>query len=156
MAADPAPASRLSVRVVRLSGRVAQPPRRHRCCVAGTDRGAAVVDFVLVGSLLTLVFVALLQLALVLHVRNTLVAAAAEGARAAAVSGDALIGQARTEEIAAQALSPGLVDDVAVRRDDAAGVALVRVVVHARLPLVGLLGLPRALTVTGTSVLEPQ
>ncbi len=41
------------------------------------------VDFVLVGTLVILIFVALLQLALVLHVRNILIDSAAEGARPA-------------------------------------------------------------------------
>src|SRR5215207_3315744 len=45
------------------------------------ERGSAVVDFVLVGSLLTLFFLAIIQLTLVLHVRNTLIDAAASGAR---------------------------------------------------------------------------
>ena len=39
------------------------------------------VDFVLVGALLTLFFLAIVQLTLVLHVRNTLIDAAASGAR---------------------------------------------------------------------------
>ena len=45
------------------------------------ERGSAVVDFVLVGALLTMFFLAIIQLALVLHVRNTLIDAAASGAR---------------------------------------------------------------------------
>src|SRR5919112_3381039 len=45
------------------------------------ERGSAVVDFVLVGALLTMFFVSIIQLALILHVRNTLIDAAASGAR---------------------------------------------------------------------------
>ena len=52
--------------------------------LARDDRGSAVVEFTLVGVLLTVLFLALLQLGLALHVRNTLVASAAEGARYAA------------------------------------------------------------------------
>src|SRR5215212_9604916 len=48
------------------------------------QRGAAVVDFVLVLVLLVPVFLAVLQVALVLFVRNTVTAAASEGARYAA------------------------------------------------------------------------
>ncbi|MDU0348612.1 pilus assembly protein, partial [Actinomyces sp. MRS3W] len=44
------------------------------------DRGAAVVDFALVGVLVIAVSVALLQLTLGLHVRNVLTDAAGEGA----------------------------------------------------------------------------
>ena len=50
------------------------------------DSGSAVVDFVLVGALLTLVFVGVVQLAVVLHVRNTLVDCASEGARFGALA----------------------------------------------------------------------
>jgi len=45
------------------------------------DDGAAVVDFVLVSVLLIALFLLVLQVGLVLHVRNVLVASAAEGAR---------------------------------------------------------------------------
>ena len=51
------------------------------------ERGAAVVDFVLVLLVLLPLVIGILQLALVLHVRNTLASAAAEGARHAAVAG---------------------------------------------------------------------
>ena len=51
------------------------------------ERGAAVVDFVLVLLVLLPLVLGILQLALVLHVRNTLASAAAEGARHAAVAG---------------------------------------------------------------------
>lgn len=43
----------------------------RRRAVGTDDDGSAVVDFVLVGTLATLLFVALVQLALTLHVRNT-------------------------------------------------------------------------------------
>ena len=41
------------------------------------EQGSAVVDFVLVGGLLTIFFLAIIQLTLILHVRNTLIDAAA-------------------------------------------------------------------------------
>ena len=55
-------------------------PRRAR----SSERGAAVVDVVLVLLVLLPLVIGILQLALVLHVRNTLASAAAEGARHAA------------------------------------------------------------------------
>ena len=48
------------------------------------ERGAAVVDFVLVLVVLVPLLLGVLQVGLVLHVRNTLMAAASEGARYAA------------------------------------------------------------------------
>ena len=49
--------------------------------------GAAVVDFVLVMMLLVPLVLGIAQVGLVLHVRNTLTAAASEGARASAPLG---------------------------------------------------------------------
>ena len=46
------------------------------------ERGSAVVDFVLVMIILVPLFLGILQVALVLHVRNTLTAAASDGATA--------------------------------------------------------------------------
>ena len=48
------------------------------------ERGAAVTDFVMVSVLLMLVFVLTIQVGLALWTRNTLIAAAQEGARVAA------------------------------------------------------------------------
>ena len=62
-----------------------------------TERGAAVVDFVLVLVVVVPLFLGIFQVALVLHVRNTLTAAASEGARyAATVDRPVEAGAART------------------------------------------------------------
>src|SRR4051794_41901002 len=45
------------------------------------DHGSAAVDFVLVGTLVTLLFLAVIQLGVDYHVRNVLAASVAEGAR---------------------------------------------------------------------------
>jgi len=70
------PARRQAVWLVQDRRRAGYPPRTRR-----PERGAAVVDFVMVGALTTVFFLAVVQLALVLHVRNTLIDAAASGAR---------------------------------------------------------------------------
>lgn len=119
------------------------------------DRGAAVVDFVLVGALLTLVFVALLQLAFVLHVRNVLIDCATEGARYGALADrDAGAGAQRTRELITADLSAGYAGDVDAVVLDRGGLAVVEVRVTAPLPVAGLLGVGRAITVTGHSVVE--
>ena len=54
---------------------------------AGTDdreRGSAVVDFVLVGVLVVALLLAVLQVAVYVHLRNVVVASAQQGARYAA------------------------------------------------------------------------
>ena len=61
------------------------------------DRGSAVVEFVLVGTLLVALFLGVLQLGLYLHMRNVVVASLAEGAREAAnADRDCADGTART------------------------------------------------------------
>ena len=120
------------------------------------DRGSAPVEFVLVGTLLTLVLLAVLQLALALHVRTTLIDAAAEGARFAALADSSLeAGAERSRELIATAIGPRYAGDVG------AGVAtfgehpVVVVTVRAPLPVVGLFGIDGALEVSGRAALEP-
>ena len=118
----------------------------------GGERGSAVVDFVLVGVLVIAVSVALLQLALGLHVRNILTDAAGEGARRAA-----LVGGSEAEAVAMltdAALADGYVDEVTVTRTRVGGTPVVQAEVTAPLPVLGLLGPSGALRVTGHAVDE--
>jgi Flp pilus assembly protein TadG len=122
-----------------------------------TDSGAAVVDFVLVSVVLLALFLGVVQLGVALHVRNTLVAAAAEGARYGAnADRSAVDGEQRTRELVGVSLSDGLVQDVVAGYEDVGGTSTVVVEIRARLPLVGLLGPPRALVVRGHAFAEAQ
>ena len=116
-------------------------PRR----AAGHERGAAVVDFVLIGTLVTLFFLAIVQLTLVLHVRNTLIDAAASGARYGTLadrnSGDA---RDRTVQLITTALNSEFAADVATSESTYQGVRTLEVTVRAPLPVIGFIG-PRAL-----------
>ncbi|MDQ1669982.1 MAG: hypothetical protein QOE40_2043 [Actinomycetota bacterium] len=122
---------------------------------AKDDEGAAIVDFTLVGILLTFLFLALLQLGLALHVRNTLAASAAEGARYAANAvrepGD---GAAVTRRLIEDSLADSFADDVTSGTETVNGVLTVYVQIDARLPLIGLLGPPRSISVRGHAVEE--
>ena len=118
------------------------------------DRGSAVVEFALVTPLLLLVALAVLQVTLALHVRSTLTAAAAEGARAGALAGSGLrVAEMRTREVLADALGGDAAQDIVASRERLNGVEVVRVRVTARLPLLGTLG-PTALTVDGHAIGE--
>jgi Flp pilus assembly protein TadG len=118
------------------------------------DRGSAVVEFALVTPLLLLVALAVLQVILALHVRSTLTAAAAEGARAGALAGAGLaIAESRTRDVLNDALGGDAAQDVVASRTRLEGVEVVRVLVTARLPLLGTLG-PTALTVEGHAIAE--
>ncbi|MET3903734.1 TadE/TadG family type IV pilus assembly protein [Paenarthrobacter sp. 4246] len=107
--------------------------------------GSAVVDFVLVGALLTLFFMAIVQLTLVLHVRNTLIDAAASGARYGALAdrtpADA---RARTAELIHSALNSDFSGDIVCSDVIVDGASTLEVTVKAPLPVVGLIG-PRGL-----------
>jgi Flp pilus assembly protein TadG len=122
--------------------------------LTGGEDGSAVVDFALVSVLLTLLFLAVVQVALVLHVRTTLTDAAGEGARLGALAGRAPDeGAARTRELAAAALTPAFAEDVSVTTSDVPGGEVVVVTVRAPLPVVGFLG-PRSLEVRGRALRE--
>ncbi|WP_240038259.1 TadE/TadG family type IV pilus assembly protein [Actinomyces procaprae] len=121
----------------------------------GGEHGAAVVDFVLVGILVIGVSVALLQLALGLHVRNVLTDAAGEGARRAAlVGGTTAEADARVRALADASLADGYVEAVTVTRTAVGGLSIVQVDVTAPLPVLGLLGPGGMLHVTGHAVDE--
>jgi len=120
-----------------------------------SDAGSAVAEFVLVGALTTVLFAGVLQLALVQHVRSTLVDCAAEGARYGALADRSPAdGAARATELIASALHPRYASDVTARRTVADGLDVVRVEVTAPLPVLGLLGPGGTLTVAGHALEE--
>lgn len=119
------------------------------------ERGSAVVDFVLVGALVTVLLAAVLQLALTLHVRATLIDCAAEGARHGALLGSSSeSGLERTRELVNSALSPAYADDVTASVAELGGVPVLVVSIRAPLPIVGLLGPSGAFTVSGRALME--
>ena len=131
--------------------------RRRRSNRLLDDSGSAVVDFTLVGILLTFLFVALLQLGLALHVRNTLVASAAEGARwGANADRTPADGAAVTRQLIRDSLADSFADDVTSGTETVDGVTTVVIRVEARLPVFGLLGPPRAISVRGHAMEEGQ
>ena len=119
------------------------------------ERGSAVVDFALVSLVLVPLVLGLIQVGLVLHVRNTLAAAATEGARyGATIDRSPADGAARTRRQIDDALAARFAQDVSARRESVGGVATVVVTVHADVPPLGLWGPGVGLTVTGHGVQE--
>lgn len=118
------------------------------------DAGNAVVEFALVTPILLIVVLAVVQVILALHVRSTLTAAAAEGARAAALSGSSLaVGERRTREVLDDAIGGGAATSVSASRSRVNQVPVIRIEITARLPLVGMLG-PETLVVEGHAIVE--
>jgi Flp pilus assembly protein TadG len=119
------------------------------------DRGSAIVEFTLVGVLLTVLFLAVLQLGLALHVRNTLAASAAEGARYAAnADRDPIDGEAVARQLIRDSLADSFARGVTSGFETVDGVPTVYVQVDATLPLVGLIGPPRGIRVRGHALEE--
>jgi Flp pilus assembly protein TadG len=124
---------------------------------AARDEGSAVVDFALVGSLLTLLFGAVLQLGIALYVHNMLVSCAGEGARYAARAdrgpADAV---AAAKERIAETLTASYAEDVSADAEMVDGVRTVVVRVRAPVPLFGFFGPARAMQATGHAFAERQ
>ncbi|MFC6151571.1 MULTISPECIES: TadE/TadG family type IV pilus assembly protein [Mumia] len=112
-------------------------------------------EFCLVMVVLVPLVLAIVQLALVLHVRNTITAAAADGARAASRDGATLdLGAQRAREQISRALSPRYARDVVAERAAAGGQSLVVVRVRTTVPALGLFGATVEVDATGRAVLE--
>lgn len=105
------------------------------------ERGSAVVDYVLVMVLLVPLVLGIVQLGLVLHVRNTLTAAASDGARAGAPLGATPSDAAeRTRRTISDALSPRYARAVSAWSTSVDGAPAVVVRVRARVPALGVMG----------------
>lgn len=119
------------------------------------DRGSSPVEFVLVGALLTTLTLGVLQFALAVYVRNVVHDAAVEGAHVAALA-DTEPGEGvqRTALVISRAVGRGYAQNVTVRETAALGVPTMEVTVRTTLPLIGLLGVPSGLEVTGRAPVE--
>ena len=111
----------------------------------------------LVGSLLTFLFLGLLQVGLALHFRNVLVASASEGARYAANADRAPAdGEQQARRLVADSLSSTVADRLSytgVQRTDG-GVSVVEVTIRGPLPLVFLPTGPITVTARGHALDE--
>ncbi len=119
------------------------------------DMGASPVEFVLVGTLLTVLTLGVLQFGLAVYVRNVVHDAAVEGAYHAALADTTLAdGARRTRDILSRTIGREYATDVSVREASSLGQETIEIRVAATLPLVGLLGAPRSLEVTAHAPVE--
>lgn len=117
--------------------------------------GSAVVDFVLVLIVVVPLFLGILQVALVLHVRNTLTSAASEGARyAATVDRSPEAGVARARQQISGAIAARFASDVTAHTVAVRGAPGIRVDVVAEVPPLGLWGPAVRLSVSGHAIEE--
>jgi len=127
--------------------------------LTGGERGSAVVEFVLVSVLIVVLLLAVLQVAVYVHLRNVVTASAQEGARYAANADvDPSLGAARTVEVVAGATSDQTAEGLtctSAEETDPSGLPLVVVRCVGAVPaLLADLGNLLPLEVTGRAVKE--
>jgi len=137
-----------------LSARLSQT----RATITGDrESGSAVADFAMVSGLLSLLFLAVFQLGLALHIRNTLISCASEGARygarANATPQDAV---ARARVLIRASLSDRFADNVTATTATVDGIQVLQVRIRAPLPVLGPLGPDRVLSVQARAFSENQ
>lgn len=119
------------------------------------DTGSAAAEFVLVAALLTVLTIGVLQLGLALFIRNTVLDAAAEGARFGALADNTPAdGVARAADLISTALGVAYAGDISASTGSHLGHPSVTVTVRTPLPLIGLFGIPDGLEVSGHAAME--
>lgn len=104
----------------------------------------------MVMALLSIIFAAILQFGIIIHVRNTLIDAASAGARYGAL-GDRTPddGAARTRELLAGSIPGGGQADVSAETTGGDGTTIVRITVRTQMPMVGFVSGPVGLEADG-------
>ncbi|OUZ08920.1 pilus assembly protein TadE [Aeromicrobium sp. PE09-221] len=121
------------------------------------ERGAAVPEFVLALVVVLPIVIGIVQLALLAHVRSTLTAAAAEGARAGAPLGASVADAERSaRRLADTTLAARFADDITATRTTLDGLPVVQVTMHAEVPPLGVAGPGIPLTMSGHAVVQEQ
>lgn len=132
-------------------------PSGHAVVSGDRDSGSAVADFAMVGGLLSLLFMAVFQLGLALHIRNTLIACASEGARYGARAGATpQEGVARASRLISASLPARYAGNVTAVTSSVGGIAVVQLRIEAPLPVLGPLGPDRVLAVQARAFSENQ
>lgn len=121
------------------------------------ESGSAVADFAMVSGLLSLMFLAVFQLGLALHIRNTLISCASEGARygarANATPQDAVD---RASQLISASLTDRYTHNITATTTTVDGIRVLQVRVQAPLPVLGPLGPDRVLSVQARAFSESQ
>ncbi|MDY3048876.1 MAG: TadE/TadG family type IV pilus assembly protein [Rothia sp. (in: high G+C Gram-positive bacteria)] len=118
--------------------------------------GNATAEFVMVSSLVLLLFLLVLQLSFALYTHNLLQDAASQGARYGALKDrTAAEGQARAEELLASSLPASYSREISSQVIDWHGSQALEISIRAPLPLVGPWGLGQGWEVQGHALLVP-
>jgi hypothetical protein len=132
-------------------------PSRILALTGDRESGSAVADFAMVAGLLSLIFLAIFQLGLALHIRNTLIACASEGARyGARADATPWDGENRARQLIRESLSDRYAEDVQAESITVDGIRVVRLSIDAPLPVIGPMGPDRVLHVQARAFSESQ
>lgn len=119
------------------------------------DRGSSPVEFLLVGTLLTALTLAVLQLAVAVYVRNVVHDAAVEGAYHAALADTSLEeGADRARDVVSRAIGDSYAGDIVVGTSESQGHRTADLRIRTALPVFGLVGIPYALEVEAHAPIE--
>jgi hypothetical protein len=114
-----------------------------------------VVEFVLVGGLLTVLTLSVIQFGLDLLVRNTVLDAASEGARFGSLADNRPAdGVTRTRALISAAIGPGYARDISASVGSFDGQPADIITVSTPLPIIGLIGVAQGLEVHGHAAIE--
>lgn len=120
-----------------------------------SETGNATAEFVMVISLVILLFAGILQLAFILHTRNMLQDAVSAGARYGTLLDRRYEdGVARAQELGEQNLPDGYASKVSSSVTEVQGIPMLQVTAQAPLPLIGPFGLPDTLKVSGHAIIQ--
>lgn len=123
----------------------------------GAERGAAISEFALLAGLVSLLMLAAMQLAFVLHVHNTATAHVLEGARhGARADSSPEAGVQRATELLSRSLPGSGGVSVTGGRAEVGAVQVVEITAQVRLPVFGPFGPGEAMTVTAHAYAEDQ
>ena len=138
-------------------GVAARPSERSTAVIGDRESGSAVADFAMVSGLLSLLFLAVFQLGLALHIRNTLISCASEGARyGARADATPQEGVERAGQLIRASLADQYADNVTAMTTTVDGVRVLQIRVRAPLPVLGALGPDRLLSVEARAFSERQ
>ena len=128
--------------------------RRHLPDVV-SEQGSAAVEFVFVGILITFLTLGVFQLALTLHVRNTVHDAASEGARWAALADSTpQEGVQRTKDLITVSVGSQFAQDVTATTSMWLDAPTAVITVRTSLPVIGLWGFTNTMEVQGHAATE--
>lgn len=140
------------MRSIRSHAELTGAPQAARDRRAEAEQGAATAEFAMVSALLVLLSFAILQLTLMIHVRNTLIDAASTGARFGVLEDrTAADGVQRTQDLIESSISSRYAGAVGYEYLAQAEGQTLRITVQAQVPVLGLFPGVGRLEVTGSA-----